>query len=410
MNILFAHRFFPTQFRHLANALAANSQNRVVAISHPAEGDTLHTGMPDGANVRLVSYGNHLPQKPFAVPRHTRPLIEDMYTATAVFNCARTLLKEERFVPDLVISNALWGEGLYLRELFPNAKFLTHLELFYRTDRGYGFDEPNSAEQGRIFPMLSKNASIALAAASMDWGIASLEWERDQFPGVFHPKISVIHEGIDTDTIAPGPSHVTIGGKGIRLSAGDEIVTYAARLFEPLRGSENFFRAIPAILKRRPNAHIVVVGSEVKGKNVASKLISELEARYDPTRLHFVGRLEHAEFLDLLRLSSVHVYLSAPFILSWSFLEAMACECAIVASNNPPVSEIVDGVPCGLFVDFFDPQAIAEATVALLADELARKKCASAARQTIVDRFDLHSVCLPQQLSLIERLVAGEME
>ena len=186
-----------------------------------------------------------------------------------------------------------------------------------------------------------------------------------------------------------------------------------------MRGSGTFLRAIPKILEKRPDAHILVIGSELKGKlgepvpdnatDVAA-IISEFGDRIDPNRVHFLGRLEHAEFLNVLRLSCVHVYLSAPFILSWSFLEAMSCGCAVVASANPPVTEIVAGADCGLEVDIFDPTAVADATIELLADKQGMQARAVAARQIIVDRYDLHTICLPQQLALIDRLMANELQ
>ncbi len=419
MNILFVHRYFPTQFRHLATALAANPKNRVVAISHPAGGDKVHVEMPPNDKIQAVSYGAYLPQETYSVPRHAKPLVEDICAAWAVYDCARALSREDGFVPDLICGSSLWGESLYLRELFPQAKFLTSLELFYRLDRGYGFDAGKPIEQETRFPSLSKNASIAWAAATMDWGIASLQWQRDLFPAVYHPKISVIHEGIDTTLIAPGPARVTIEDKGITLKDGDEVVTYAARYFENVRGSDIFLRAVPKILEMRPDTHILLVGSEAKGEQGASvrvgatdvaAIISEFGDRIDPKRVHFLGRLDHAAFLNVLRLSTVHVYLSAPFILSWSFLEAMACGCAVVASANPPVTEVIAGADCGLEVDFFDPAAVAAATVELLADKKGTQARAAAARQIIVDRYDLHTVCLPQQLELIDRLMANELQ
>ena len=417
MNILFVHRYFPTQFRHLATALASDVRNRVIAISHAKGGDPLHVRMPTDSGVRVVSYGEHLPQGKITGPRHVLPLVDDMCVAWAVFSRARALSIEDGFVPDLICANSLWGEGLYLRELFPNAKILTHLELFYHTDRGYGFDVLKLAEKDPRFPMLSKNASIALAAATMDWGLTSTKWQRDQLPKVYHSKVSVLHEGVDTDKIAPGPASFTIKDKGLTLKSGDEVVTYAARFFENVRGSDRFLRAMPAILEQRPNAHIVVVGSEVKSDKDGrlpddvtdvSSLLSGFGKNYDPNRVHFVGRLEHAEFVNLLKISRVHVYLTEPFILSWSFLEAMACGCAIVSSNNPPVTEIIENKVSGLLVDFYDESAIAQATVALLSDETSREKYGAVARRIIVDQFDLRSVCLPQQLSLINRLLANE--
>ncbi len=324
---------------------------------------------------------------------------------------------EKGFTPDLICAGALWGESLYLRELFPKAKILTYLEFFYRGEgTGLDFDKTRMPGPEVTLRLLTKNAGISWSAAIMDWGITSLDWQRDLFPAILQPRISVIHEGIDTERAAPETAKITIDGTGVSLTEKDEVVTFAARFLEKLRGVEGFLQAVPEILARRPKARILVIGSEVDkdplwtsetGESLMASIRGQWSDDVDTSRIHFIGRLDHDRFLEVLKVSSVHVYLTYPFILSWSMLEAMACGAAPVGSDNPPVTEIITQGENGLLVDFFDPSAIAEAVSGLLADSNRRRALAAAARRTIVERYDLRTVCLPRQLNLIGQLMAG---
>lgn len=414
MKILFAHRFFPTQFRHLATALATETENEVVALTNPNGGDPLHTAF-DRDRLRIKSFADYLPAQDAGTPTHARPLVEDLRTARAVYLAARSLQETEGFQPDVIIANGLWGEGLYLREAFPGAPMIVHLELFYALTREPGFDErvPRRTMEGR-FAMLSKNAALSWAAAVMDRGFASLHWEREQFPTVFHPKISVIHEGVDTVQVCPGPARFRFESKGLELTDRDPVVTYAARFLETMRGFETFLRAVPLILRAEPRAHVVIVGTDPPrdpyaelpaGRSPLGHLRAELGDELDPARVHFAGRLDSPDFLNLLRVSSVHVHLTMPFILSWSMFEAMACGAALVASNNSPVTEVVEDGKNGRLVDFFDPAGLAQAVTGLLADPTEARRLGAEARRTICERYDLETVCLPRQLALIEEVM-----
>jgi glycosyltransferase involved in cell wall biosynthesis len=136
------------------------------------------------------------------------------------------------------------------------------------------------------------------------------------------------------------------------------------------------------------------------------KMLAEVGDSLDRSRVHFVGKLPYAQFLTLLQISSVHIYLTVPFVLSWSLLEAMSSGCLIVASNTPPVREVMDDGVNGLLVDFSSPAALAERVDEALTNREGLRKVRERARQTVIERYDLATVCLPQQLALIEYLSA----
>src|SRR5262249_39707104 len=155
-------------------------------------------------------------------------------------------------------------------------------------------------------------------------------WQRSRYPAIYQPRISVIHEGVDTEIVKPDPNASITINDTLRLTAADEVVTYVSRNLEPYRGFHVFMRAIPEILKRRPNAYIVIVGGDevsygrahISGKPYRQVMLEEVPV--DPDRVHFVGKIPYNIYLQLLQVSGAHVYLTYPFVLSWSMIEAMA--------------------------------------------------------------------------------------
>ena len=194
------------------------------------------------------------------------------------------------------------------------------------------------------------------------------------------------------------------------LSDVPEIITYATRGMEPYRGFPQFMKAASMLQKRRPNCHVVVVGKDRvaygpqrrDGKTYKQEMLETLE--FDRDRLHFTDLLSYRDYRQVLRASSVHAYLSYPFVLSWSMLEAMSVGCAIVASKTPPVEEVITDGENGLLVDFFSPEELAARMEEVLDDPTRRQDLRTNARQTILDNYDLATL-LPQKLEWMTRSV-----
>jgi glycosyltransferase involved in cell wall biosynthesis len=258
---------------------------------------------------------------------------------------------------------------------------------------------------------------MALSLLASERGMVPTQWQRSVHPPDLLDRIEVIHDGIDTDSARPDPdaTFTLPGGKQARL--GDEILTYVARNMEPYRGFHIFMRALPEILAKRPNAQVLIIGAESVSYGAAPKnfktwreaMMAEVGDRLDKSRVHFLGQVPKPIFLKALQVSACHIYLTYPFVLSWSMLESMACGCVLVASNTAPVREVVEDGRNGLLVDFFDTRALAERVAEVLAEPARFKAMREAARHTAVERYDLPTVCLPQQLKLIEQVMAGPL-
>ena len=249
---------------------------------------------------------------------------------------------------------------------------------------------------------------------SADWGWSPTQWQASQFPEHFRSRLSVIHEGIDTDVVKPNRDAVFETPDGVRLSGKDKVVTFVNRNLEPYRGFHIFMRALPRILKENPKAHVVLVGGDSvsygsmpeKGGTWREKLLAEVGGELDMARVHFVGRLTYEHYLSLIQETAAHVYLTYPFVLSWSMLESMAAECILIASDTQPVTEVVEHERNGLLVDFFDVDGFAEQVTQVLKKPKHYQAIREQARKTIRERYDLKSICLPQQLELFRSLPA----
>jgi glycosyltransferase involved in cell wall biosynthesis len=234
-----------------------------------------------------------------------------------------------------------------------------------------------------------------------DWGVAPTRWQQKQFSAAHAKRMSVIHDGIDTDVVTPSAS-----------ANGEELVTYVARNLEPYRGFHVFMRAIPEIQKRRPKARILIVGGDdvsysprlPAGETYRARLLREIEGKADLSRVHFVGKIPYQAYLNVLRRSSVHVYLTYPFVLSWSLLEAMSAGCLVVGSRTPPVEEVIRDGENGLLVDFFSTEQIADTVAHALEHRKELQPLRERARGTVIERYDLRRVCLPGQLGLVASL------
>ena len=402
MNVLFVHNNFPGQYRHIARALARNPQLHVAAVGS-------WTSRPmDGVN--LVRYSLKNANASTAHPFARRFDIECNRAEQVLYSLSS--LARAGFVPDLIMAHPGWGETLPLRTIFPDARILLYCEFFYGMHgRDVGFDPefPETGTDGHVGLHL-KNASTLLALADCDAGISPTTWQRSTFPEHYQHKISVCHEGIDVDTARPNPNAVFRLPSGQELRRTDEIVTFAARNLEPLRGYHVFMRALPRIMTARPRAQFVVIGGdEVSygappsgGTTWKSVFFDEVADRIDHKRIHFTGRLPFSDYLSALQVSSAHVYLTYPFVLSWSLLEALSTGCVVVGSDTAPVREVLINNKNGLLVPFFDIEQLAERVVDVLAYPQRFNPLRAQARQTVIDRYDLARICLPKMTAFIQ--------
>lgn len=401
MKILFVHQNFPGQYRHLAIHLAAVPGNQVVAITQRRD-----MQLPGVKNIVYKPQREVTPQ----MHHYLRKTEADVLNAQSVARAALGL-KRSGFVPDIMLGHNGWGEILYLKDVFPQTPLLGYFEFFYRfSGADVGFD-PGEALTFDTAPRIrTKNLGNLLGLDAADAGQCPTLWQKSTYPERYLPMLRVIHEGIDTDLARPDAQvRLTLPAFGIDFAAGDEVVTYVARNLEPYRGFPSFMRSLPAILERRPNARVLIVGGDEvsygvrlsKGQSYRQLLLDELGDALDLRRVHFLGKVPYPVFLRILQISRVHVYLTYPFVLSWSMLEAMAAGCLLVASRTAPVEEVIRDGENGLLVDFFKPSEIAGRVVEALEDRTLFAALRENARRTIVEKYDLKTICLPQQLAMI---------
>ena len=408
MNILFIHQNFPAQFKFLAPALVkAGHKVRALTIRQFKE--------PVWDGIEICQYSTERGSS-----KAIHPWIIDFETKVirgeACFNAA-VKLKKMGYLPDVIVAHPGWGESLFLKEVWPDAMLGLYCEFFYSA-RGLdvGFDpEFTFPDLENPCRMSLKNINNLFHITQADAGLSPTIWQANTFPEPFRNKITVSHDGIDTTSVKPDSDvSVTINGN-LKLTRKNKIITYVARHLEPLRGTHIFLRSLPEILSRNPDVRVLVAGSEEAGYGAGppqggtwkDELLLEIRPKLQKSeweRIHFVGQLPYSYFLNLLQVSSVHVYLTYPFVLSWSILEAMSAGCSVVASSTGPVTEVVKDGCTGRLFDFFDVGALAEQVCELLDDPGQRKLLGEEARKFVIENYDLQEVCLPKHIAWTERL------
>jgi glycosyltransferase involved in cell wall biosynthesis len=412
VNILFIHQNFPGQYKHLAPRLA-RAGHHCVALT---------------LRVRKARTWQGVQVLPYSLPRRSgqalHPWLVDFDTkVTRGEACWRAAmqLRDRGYVPDLILAHPGWGESLFLRDVWPGARLGLYCELYHLAGWPHlDFDPEFASQTPEADPLRirMKNLNNMLHFEQAHAGISPTRFQADTFPQPVRDRITVSHDGIDTLTACPLPD-VRFEVEGIgELTRDDEVITFVNRNLEPYRGYHVFMRALPRLLRERPRARVLIVGGDEvsygarppKGQTWKQIFIDEVRGQIPDTdwaRVHFLGRIPYDRFVALLQVSRVHVYLSYPFVLSWSLLEAMSCGAAIVAGDTAPVREVIAQDATGRLVDFFDGAALVNEVCALLDDEAARRRLGRAARELIRAGYDLRTICLPRQLRWVGELATA---
>lgn len=411
MKILLIHQNFPAQFKHLGPALADRGDQVVVLTP----------------KVKEATKWKGITVLPYAVKGSTtsgiHPWLADFETkilrGTSCYDAALAL-KERRFDPDVILAHHGWGESLFLKDVWPNARLGLYCELYHRSGKAEtGFDPefPSPTPDRDALRLRMKNINNRLHEEVMDAGISPTHFQAGTFPDSYQSRITVSHDGVDTDLIVANPDAALVLPNGKTLTRRDEVITFINRNLEPYRGYHRFMRALPELLRRRPQANVVLLGGDETsygakppaGKTWKQIFIDEVRGQIpdaDWARVHFMGRVPYDTFLSMIQVSTVHVYLTYPFVLSWSLIEAMSAKCAIVASDTAPVREAIISGQTGVLVDFFDQEKLIEETCALLDAPERRDFFGSNARRFARERYDLTRICLPRQLKWVDDLAA----
>lgn len=419
MKLLFIHQNFPGQFKHLAPALAQQGP-QVVAMT------LQKVTAPVWQGVRLV---------PYAVNRGTtpgvHPWLADFETKTIRGEaCLRAAmqLRGQGFRPDGIIAHPGWGESLFLKDIWPQARLGIYCEFYYHphgADVGFDPEFPGADPVLEAARLRLKNLNNMLHFQVADAGLSPTRWQANTFPEPFRQRITVVHDGIDTQALAPNP-HAALtlsnqAGRHMTLTRADEIITFVNRNLEPYRGFHIFMRALPEVLRRRPRAHVLIVGGNdvsygarpdpqrygglTTWRDIFTAEVRPRISDADWQRVHFLGHIPYPHFVALLQVSTVHVYWTYPFVLSWSLLEAMSVGCAVVASDTAPVQEAIRQGETGLLVDFFDIAGLIDAVCRLLDDPAERRRLGERARAHAQAHYDLRRVCLPRQMAWVQELL-----
>ncbi|WP_210496753.1 glycosyltransferase [Microvirga antarctica] len=397
MKFAFVHQNFPGQFGRLAAALAREG-HEVVGLGTLAK-----------CTVPGVRYFSYVPvagpdDEPF--DHRFSPVIPRLRRAYGAAHAA-TRLAEQGFQPDVVMVNTGWGENLFLKDVWPKARHVAYFEYFYAsTGQDLDFDPEYPIDNAEtIWRLRAKNAMQLGAFDAADLAVAPTTYQRDTFPAYLRDRIAVIHDGIDAQRLKPSTAvSIRMGKDGPRLSRDIPVVTYVSRNIEPMRGSHIMLRSLPDMLDLDPRLQVVIVGGRGKsysgnapgGKTWFDVFREKIDRPVDWSRVHMVGNLPYDQFVKVLQISAAHVYLTYPFVLSWSLIESMALECRIVASDTAPVREVIRDGENGRLFPFFDHRALVERVGQTLDNPQESAAMAARARAMALASYDFETVCLPQ--------------
>lgn len=406
MQILFIHQNLPAQFRHLIAHYACAPGVEVLGLGEAARVKSNFSRAIDGFRLFAYSFSEDARPASYNALRQTGAALRRGFAVAKALQG----LRERGIRPDVIYGHPGWGEMLYVRDVFPDARIVNFCEFYFnRQGQDFGFDPEFGEVDLNGWHLRTENMTHVVSLLAADRGISPTEWQRSRYPIELREKIDVVHDGVDTSVARPDPrAKIVLRGRALTLTPQDEVITFVSRNLEPYRGFHVFMRALPEMLRRRPRAHVVIVGGDevsygraLKGTTWRERLLSEVGKQLDSARVHFVGRVKYRDYLRVLQVSSVHVYLTYPFVLSWSMLEAMAAGCVVIGSRTSPVEEVIRGGENGWLVDFFDKEQLVDAVVDACAQREGLGLMRAAARATVMRRYDLRTVCLPRQVGML---------
>ncbi len=402
MKILFMHNNFPGQYRRIMAFLKNKPNVKMLAA-------TLESNQQK-FTLRHLRYKPHRESSPKIHPALN-------YTEQAVIMGQAAFgklldAKKEGMRPDIILSHSGWGASMFLRDAFPDAKLLTYYEWYYHSHNSDGdFLRENPFDPNGQMRLRLKNTPILHDLASMDWGQSPTKFQHSKLPEIFRDRVSVLHDGVDTEFFKPADNvSVTIGD--VTLTSDDEVITYVARGMEEYRGFPQFMEAVAHLQKERPNLYVVVLGNDrvaygaarADGRSFKEWALDEFE--FDMDRLHMPGLQPLTVFADLMKITSAHVYLTVPFVLSWSLMEAMSAGALIVGSDTEPVREMVTDGENGVLVDFFDVDALVKKLCHILDNKAEYYPLKGKARETILEQYSTTDL-LPRYWKLIQSVANG---
>lgn len=401
MKILFVHKSFPGQFKFLVSALTLDHNNVVMFITEDAETEI------KGVNKLVYDASKQINENynPYS-------LNYDLAINQGIHVAAKAMaLKERGIIPDVIMGFSGWGCSMFIKDVFPDVPFICYCEWYLNPEGGsldFGGEKLSIDAKAKL---RCDNAHVLTTLSLCDAGISPTNWQKQQFPKEYQNKIEVIPDGVDIDSFSPDENvKFKINGTDLELTKDDEVITYAARGLEPCRGYPEFMKAVAILQKKRPNAYFVIAGqneyfySYKKSDEDKSKEVLETMFDINMDKVYFVGKLPYKEYAKLLQVSTVHVYLTYPFVLSWSFLDAMSTGCCIVASDTAPVNEVMQDNYNGLLTDFFDVNKLADKIEYSLDNQNKMNEIRENARKTIIQKYDLVDT-VARQIKFIDEVI-----
>ena len=403
MKILFVHQNFPGQFLYLAPELKKRGHE---CLALTDIGNTRESAIP------VLKYKHEGQKVDPAATRLGRNYIQMSDRGVTVARACLQMRQQKGYVPDVIFGHSGWGETLFLKEVWPEAKLLIYAEFYYRgKGADVGFDPEFGAPNfDQVMIAQGRACHLGQALLHADAGVSPTDWQASTYPPPLRKMLDVIHDGVNTEVMIPNPAATFTLPNGKVVKAGDEVLTFVNRNLEPYRGYHIFMRALPKVMEARPEAQVIIVGGDEVSYGAAPKdqkgwkdvFLNEVKDRLDLSRVHFMGKIPYDQFTAMMQVSRAHAYLTYPFVLSWSMIEAMSAGAHVIGSRTSPVEEVIKDGLNGSLVDFFDT----EGWSAKLIDALARPErytlVRQAARETALKRYDQKHL-LPKMIDFVAR-------